>query len=187
MATAALLLDKAHFLPSPMPDQGKGPSLASRARSATEASREGAFSRISATWWRARPAVRSLRRAPRYVAAAGRGRRGPRGAVPLNPRAAAFVSPREELTTRPELPGGGGRSLGHWGSRWICKRDDCFLKVAPSILLCFSFSFLTSDWEKGGFSRINQVGLPSDSRHLRGLEGKFTAVYFSDFEPLNTV
>lgn len=41
-----------------------------------------------------RPEVRRQRRALRYEAAFGSGRRGPRGAVPLSPRAAAFVSPR---------------------------------------------------------------------------------------------
>lgn len=50
MATAALFLDKAHFLfPSPIRDQDEGPSSPSRPRSATWASSEGgAFSRISA-------------------------------------------------------------------------------------------------------------------------------------------
>lgn len=53
----------------------------------------------------AQPSVRRLRRALRYVAAAGGERLGPRGAVPLSPRAAAFCfSPRMRWPRGPRSP-----------------------------------------------------------------------------------
>lgn len=92
----------------------------------------------------------------------GGSRRGPRGAVPLNPRAAAFVSPRgcaDHEALAPVWGAGSGAS----GSRWTDRRGDLFFKVAQNgteaSCCVFSFSFLTSDWKEGAFPRRDQVGI----------------------------
>lgn len=86
--TAALFPDKANAPPTSRPRwrgtarRALGQPGLGRSVRLPEAVRPGA-----------RGPGQRLRRASRYAAAAG-GERGPRGAVPLSPRAAAFVSPQ---------------------------------------------------------------------------------------------
>lgn len=142
-----ILRQSAFISPPPSPIQTGGPPPPPRR------GRDGGL------LWGGRRVLR-LRPALRYVAAAGgRGRRGPRGAVPLSPRAAAFVSPRgcaDHEARAPEWGRGRGREPGFlrrartrgWGADGGASERVCFQAVpngTEASWCVFHLVFLTSD------------------------------------------